>query len=106
MGEAPHERWGNGKAPEITEEMDRMAKKFFGISLSEAHHRAICIFCKAPIAPLLSTEADFREYHISGLCTICYDDACAVDESIAKGYDGRSGRWTRNGPRGNGPTIH
>jgi hypothetical protein len=50
---------------------DEFAKMIFGMSVSEAHEKKICIACKQPIT--FPTELDHREYLISGLCSECFE---------------------------------
>ena len=50
--------------------LDELAKKGFGITRTEAHHKCICIMCRKP--PKLPTPSDRAEYHASALCPECF----------------------------------
>lgn len=56
----------------IYEFKNDVAASIFGISLKEAHSRKICVSCKEAIT--FPTEISEREYEISGLCDICFDN--------------------------------
>lgn len=57
---------------------DDVARAHHGITMREALARRICIDCKQP--PALRTDAERREYQISGLCGPCYDKLYPEEE--------------------------
>lgn len=61
---------------------DAVAMKIYGITLTEAHAKGICIDCKEsmyqpiPYDSIMRNELtplDVKEYKISGICPICWD---------------------------------
>jgi hypothetical protein len=65
--------------PKITsmkELKDMMARENFGISISMAQEKGICIECKEPALEKCYSEAGRKEYSISGLCEQCFDIIC------------------------------
>ena len=61
------------RTTEVSEFMDNMSKQIFGITLTEAINKGICIQCKENALDKTHTEAGIREYHISGMCEECFD---------------------------------
>lgn len=52
---------------------DALAKDIYGITLTEAHEKGVCVCCKKSMydmEPL--SDIDFREWKISGLCPECF----------------------------------
>lgn len=56
---------------------DAFASGIYGMTASEARNKGICIHCKQP--PKLYSEAGRREYQISGLCELCFDEITAEE---------------------------
>lgn len=52
---------------------NEMCKAVYGISLTEAHDKKICVNCKKSAWKLIRNEKEMAEYRISGLCGECYD---------------------------------
>ena len=51
-----------------------LASQLFGIPLSRAKEIGVCINCKKLAGPRCYSAAGRREYSISGLCEICFDE--------------------------------
>lgn len=51
---------------------DRMSTMLFGMTLSDAHSKNLCISCKSAIEPNDWDTIEADEYLISGLCPICF----------------------------------
>jgi hypothetical protein len=49
-----------------------------GMTKAEAHSQGICVKCRKP--PLFRTENGIREYSISGMCEVCWDDLFKEEE--------------------------
>ena len=62
-----------GQSPELARIAEQLTKENFGIGLSEATAKGICIACKEPA--MCYSEAGRREYYISGMCERCFDEA-------------------------------
>ena len=65
---------------------NHVALKMFGMTVTEAHVKHICVDCKSPIRDERGTDetgengqiysdAGWKEYRISGLCETCFDNA-------------------------------
>ena len=63
---------------------DLSARITLGMTKTEAHTKQICIDCKLPIDGRLKTEAGAREYQISGICELCWDDMFKQPKSRSK----------------------
>lgn len=65
-------------ATEVSDEMkkikEKFSKKVFGMSISEAQAKGICIQCRKPALENCYSEAGKKEYAISGLCEKCFDE--------------------------------
>lgn len=57
---------------------DSLAKKAFGMTLSEAHRRGVCICCHE--SPVTHTPEGEKEYTISGMCEPCFDNMFQEEE--------------------------
>lgn len=62
---------------------DALAKAVYGISLSEAIDKEICVDCRKPALPKCYSDAGRKEFYISGLCEECFDKLFAEDENEA-----------------------
>lgn len=51
--------------------VDILYKEKYGISLSEAHKKQICIKCRKPITSEKLDEETKLDYEIEGLCLVC-----------------------------------
>lgn len=86
-GDGPPERQ-NQQLREVTmglqELKDSLAVECFGMTLSEAHEKRVCIFCKSQIrdergaepsgeSGQIYSDAGMKEYSISGVCESCFD---------------------------------
>lgn len=57
----------------LQEFKDSMAKDLFGMTLTEAHEKKVCVDCKAEMWKLDGlADIDRKEWHISGLCPVCF----------------------------------
>lgn len=67
---------------------NNLANELFGMTLTEAHTRRVCISCKSLIRDergedaeatgengQIYSDAGWKKYAISGLCETCYDSA-------------------------------
>jgi len=57
---------------------DRTARAAFGMTISDAHERKMCIMCKKK--PDLSKPVNAQEYKQSALCDSCFDEITKVGE--------------------------
>ena len=57
---------------------DKLAKDLYGQTISEVQEVGFCIQCKEPAAPKCYSEAGRKEYGISGLCELCFDEICGA----------------------------
>ena len=53
---------------------EKIAKDLFGETLKEVHEKGICIKCKMPALQNCYSDAGCKEYKISGMCEICFDE--------------------------------
>ena len=58
---------------DLKEFQDSLSRRCFGMTISEANERGICIACKQPAIPKCYSDAGRAEYRISGLCEECFD---------------------------------
>lgn len=66
--------------PELQKAKDRMAKKLFGGTVTEAHETDCCIKCKEPALEKCYSAAGKKEFRISGLCELCFDEICGTSK--------------------------
>ena len=54
---------------------DSLSKGLYGMTSTEAREKGVCVQCKKKVVTGVNvfTEAGHREYHISGLCEVCFD---------------------------------
>jgi hypothetical protein len=53
---------------------DGLGKEIFGKSASEAWEERVCVSCHKPVtSENIRSKQEAKEYQISGLCGICYD---------------------------------
>jgi len=53
---------------------DNLAEWKFGMSLSEAWERGVCVACKKPVDKKALKVVDAAEYRISALCPSCFEE--------------------------------
>lgn len=54
--------------------IDKLAELMFGISVTKAQEKKICVDCKTSVGDTNSMHDDDRaEYELSGLCGACFD---------------------------------
>ena len=55
---------------------DQLGKMIYGMIPSEAIEQGICISCaeKAEFGVNIYSDAGMKEYQISGLCEVCFDN--------------------------------
>lgn len=57
-----------------------LTKSLYGMTKDEAVQKGICVQCKNPIEGRIYSNAGKREYKISGLCEICFDNITKIEE--------------------------
>jgi hypothetical protein len=63
------------RTEELQELLDRTSKELYGMAITEAQEKSICISCKRKVE-----EGDFRdkeskaEYRINAMCQACQND--------------------------------
>ena len=57
-----------------------MAKSLFAMTKAEAHVKGICINCQEPALQKCYSDAGREEYRISGMCELCFDEICGVED--------------------------
>ena len=73
------------KSPERTNFINSVSMSLFGMTISTAHEKRICIDCKSPIRDergadttgehgQIYSDAGWREYGQSALCETCFDN--------------------------------
>jgi len=69
---------------ERTEEMqyfvDNLSNNLYGQTIGEANKTGLCISCKKPAMQRCYSSAGRKEYRISGLCEMCFDEICGEEE--------------------------
>ena len=58
---------------------DNLARSIYGLTSDEAQSQGICISCRLPAKERCYSSAGRREYEISGLCEICFDEITKED---------------------------
>jgi hypothetical protein len=53
---------------------DGLSRECYGETTAEAQEKGLCIQCKEPALSKCYSEAGRREYQISGLCEVCFDE--------------------------------
>lgn len=53
---------------------DYMSKNLYGMTVSEARSKGICIECKKPALERCYSDAGRSLYNMSGLCEVCFDE--------------------------------
>jgi hypothetical protein len=69
------------KSPVIKALMDQQSRATFGRSVSEALDGGVCVKCGLDHVSRCTTDAGKREYWISGLCEICWDEILKDSDS-------------------------
>ena len=64
---------------------DSLAREAFGETKQEAQQFGSCIYCKQLALPRYYSEAGKREYRISGLCELCFDEITEEAETATGG---------------------
>jgi len=59
---------------DLQEFKDALARDVFGKTKEEATSTGLCISCGKPALERCYSDAGRREYYISGLCEICFDE--------------------------------
>jgi hypothetical protein len=59
---------------------DESAKAAFGMTREEAQEQGICIHCKQVALGRIHTPAGHREYHITAMCEVCWDELFGDDD--------------------------
>jgi len=69
------------RAQVLQEEVDKIAREFVGISLTEAHEQSRCVLCGKSVDEEQFRDAlSKKEYGISGTCQECQDSVFGEDE--------------------------
>lgn len=63
----------------LKEIQDNLAKDCFGQTKGDAQEDMTCISCKLPVVNRIKTDLGWKEYGISGLCEICFDEITDPD---------------------------
>jgi hypothetical protein len=58
----------------LKEFKDEVSKSMYKMSAKEAREQGVCIQCKEKALPKCYSEAGRKEYTISGLCEVCFDN--------------------------------
>jgi len=53
---------------------DKLSTDLYGMTVEEANKKGICLQCKEEAIPKCYSEAGKREFYISGLCELCFDN--------------------------------
>jgi len=54
---------------------DELSKDLYGKTTDQAIDSGLCIQCNQPAIPIRCySEAGIKEFYISGLCEICFDE--------------------------------
>jgi hypothetical protein len=61
---------------ELQEFKDSFSKKLYGMTTKEANEKGICVQCKEEALPKCYSDLGRKEFRISGLCEICFDEIC------------------------------
>jgi len=54
--------------------INNMSASLYGISVTEAIEKGICINCQQLAMSYCYSDAGVKEYYISGLCEKCFDE--------------------------------
>ena len=68
----PKKDWTHIAEP-IKKIHNNVATKTFGMTVDEALEKGICINCKKDVTTRIYSLAGNREYYMSGLCELCFD---------------------------------
>jgi hypothetical protein len=69
----------------MTEFKDQMAMNLFGMTLTEAHAKGVCVSCRKSMDDIPTKEIDIREWGISGLCPKCFPTGEGFKVQMATG---------------------
>ena len=53
---------------------DDLSVKLYGMNTKEANDKGFCVQCKKEALPRCYSDAGRKEYLISGLCELCFDE--------------------------------
>lgn len=73
------------KSKEMQEFQDNLARGLYGITLTEALDKGICLQCREIALPRCYSQSGRKEYEISGLCERCFDSI--VEDSEPRDED-------------------
>lgn len=59
---------------------DMVSISIYGMTAGQAQKEGICISCKEPAIGKCYSPAGVKEFHISGLCELCFDRICGEEE--------------------------
>jgi hypothetical protein len=60
--------------PATEENKEALSVAAFGITKEEALRQGICVQCRQEALPKCHSDAGRREYRISGMCEMCFDE--------------------------------
>ena len=66
---------------DLKEFKDALARDVFGKTKEEAVSMGLCINCGKPALERCYSDAGRREYCISGLCEVCFDEITCEDSN-------------------------
>jgi hypothetical protein len=63
------------RTKELQELLDNMALELYGMTISQAQEKQICISCQSPVTKdEFADELSLNEYDINARCQACQDD--------------------------------
>lgn len=63
--------------------LESLATRLYGWTREAAHEAGVCIRCRKPVDHDALEPRDRAEWHLTGLCPACFDDATAEPEEAA-----------------------
>ncbi len=58
----------------LSDFQDSLVREMFRMTVTEAHSKGVCIACGDPALPKCYSNAGHKEYRITGLCELCFDE--------------------------------